>query len=142
MSGFLFLYFYFCFLQKYIFDLEIYRNIPGRPDAGRPGPGRPAARRQGLERKKKKKKNCRQVPGAGRPAAGRPAPPGRPAAGRAAPGHPIKGVCPVTPIWLTKNLQKKEERGRERRGEGEAKWRSPVGFSRRRLQVTKSFYIL
>jgi len=46
---FIFLFFYFCFLQKYIFDLEIYRNIPGRPAAGRPGPGRPAAGRGGRD---------------------------------------------------------------------------------------------
>ena len=53
---FYFYIFYFHFLQKHIFDLEIYRNIPGRPDAGRPGPGRPAAGRQGFLRKKKHKK--------------------------------------------------------------------------------------
>jgi len=43
---FYFFIFLFRFLQKYIFILEIYRNIPGRPDAGRPAPGRPAAGRQ------------------------------------------------------------------------------------------------
>ena len=31
MRFFYFYIFYFRFLQKYIFDLEIYRNIPGRP---------------------------------------------------------------------------------------------------------------
>ena len=45
--GFLFLYFHFCFLQKYIFVFEINRNIPGRQ-----GPGRPAAGRQRLFCKK------------------------------------------------------------------------------------------
>jgi len=50
--GFLFLYFHFCFLQKYIFVFEINRNIPRPPAAGRPGPGRPAAGRQGLFCKK------------------------------------------------------------------------------------------
>ena len=34
---FLFFYFLFLFFKKYIFDLEIYRNIPGRPAAGRQG---------------------------------------------------------------------------------------------------------
>ena len=38
-------FFLFSFFKKYIFDLEIYRNIPGRPAAGRPGLGRPAAGR-------------------------------------------------------------------------------------------------
>ena len=36
---FYFYIFYFCFLQKYIFELEIYRNIPGRPAAGTWPPG-------------------------------------------------------------------------------------------------------
>ena len=42
-----------------------------------------------------------------RPAAGRPGP-GRPAAGRPA---ALYKVCPVTPIWLTKNLEKKKREG-------------------------------
>jgi len=41
--------FYFRFLRKYIFDMEIYRNIPGRPAAGR----------QGLFHKKNTKNNYR-----------------------------------------------------------------------------------
>ena len=59
---FIFIFFYFRFLQKYISDLEIYRNIP-RQLGGK-----------GLSEKKRRKKIFRQVPGAGRPAAGRPAP--------------------------------------------------------------------
>ena len=62
--------FYFRFLQKYIFDLEIYRSIPGRPAAGRPGPGRPATGRQGLERKKKKKKKLQTGPWGRSPGSG------------------------------------------------------------------------
>jgi len=65
---------YFCFLQKYIFDLEIYKNIPRRPAAGRPGPGRPAAGRQGLCAKTFAQIIARRSLGAGRQAAGRPAP--------------------------------------------------------------------
>ena len=62
-----FFYFYiFCFrfLQKYIFDLEIYRNIP-RP---------PGSRAVGAYPQKKEKKIADRSLGTGRPAAGRPAP--------------------------------------------------------------------
>ena len=48
---FYFLFFYFRFLQKYIFVFEIYRNIPGRPTAGRPEPGRPTAGGSGFSAK-------------------------------------------------------------------------------------------
>ena len=51
---FIFIFFIFVFYKKYIFGLEIYRNIPGHPAAGRPGPGRPAAGRQGLIYKKRR----------------------------------------------------------------------------------------
>jgi hypothetical protein len=60
---FIFFIFYFCFLQKYIFDLEIYRNIPGRSAAGR----------QELICKKIQQKIADRSLGTGRPAAGRPA---------------------------------------------------------------------
>ena len=133
--GFFIFIFFISIFYKNIFSIWKFTEIyPGRPAAGRPGPGRPAAGRQGLKRKKKEEKNCRQVPGAGRPAAGRPAPPVHPAAGRPAPQPYIRCWQPLTPIWLTKNPEKKKrEGGREMRGEGEAKRRSPVGFSRRRL---------
>jgi len=61
---FYFYIFYFRFLQKYIFDLEIYSNIP-RP------PGNGAA---GAFLKKFRGENCAQVPGGRSPATGRPAP--------------------------------------------------------------------
>ena len=71
---FLFLYFYFCFLQKYIFDLEIYRNIPRPPRCG--------AAVAYLQ--KKDEKNCRQVPGDWSPGSWAAGLPGRPATGRPA----------------------------------------------------------
>ena len=68
---FIFIFFYFRFLQKYIFDLEIYKSIPGRPAAGRPGP---AAGRQSLIRPKKTKKIANRSLGTQYRAAGRAAP--------------------------------------------------------------------
>jgi len=69
MQRFFYFYiFYFCFLQKYIFDLEIYRNIPrlsgGRDLAARQPGGR------GLSAKKKTTKNCSQVRGNRPPGSG------------------------------------------------------------------------
>ena len=116
---FIFFYFYFCFLQKYIFDLKIYRNIP------RPPRCRAAAGRQGLLCKKFCSNNCAQVP------VGR-----SPGSGAAGPGRPAlpplyKGwLVPPALICITKILENKKK---EREGER----RSPVGFSSRRLQVTK-----
>ena len=129
-------FFYFHFLQKYIFDLEIYRNIP-RPPRYR------AAGRQCLICKKKSTKNCAEVPRgpAARQQGGQPsrppgrgaAGPGRPPAGRPAPQPYIRCWLPLTPSFGSPKIQKKKEGGRERRGEGEAKRRSPAGFSSRRL---------
>ena len=133
-GGFLFFYFFIFVFYKNIFLFSKFTEIY---------PGRPAARRQGLFCKNfanffAKKPLEDQSPDSG--AAG---PPGRPAAGR--PPPPLyKGlVAPHPLICLTKNPEKKKrEGGRERRGEGEAKRRSSVGFLSRRLQVTKIFYIL
>ena len=98
---------------------------------------------------KKVKKNfaekiARRSLEAGRSAAGRPALAARLQGDRLS--HPYIRVgwsppplykllaAPHPLICLTKNLEKKKrEGGRERRGEGEAKRRSPVGFSSRRL---------
>ena len=68
---FLFFYFLFSFFTKYIFDSEIYKNIPRPPRyraAGTWPPGR------GIYEKKFAEKIARRSLGAGRPAAGRPAP--------------------------------------------------------------------
>ena len=116
---------------------EIYMNIPGRPAAGRPGPGRPAAGWQRLICKKLNKKLRRGPWRTGRPTAG--------AAGRRALAAPPRGDrppqpyircwLPLTPSFASLKIQKKKKRegGRERRGEGEEKRRSTVGFSSRRL---------
>jgi len=58
---FIYFIFYFRFLQKYIFDLEIYRNIPWQRGGW------------GISEKKFAEKISRRSLGAGRPAAGRPA---------------------------------------------------------------------
>ena len=90
----------------------------------------PAAGQPGLKRKKKEKKL--QIGPWGRsPGSGAAGPPWPPGSGAAGPRPPYIRCLPRHPIWLTKNLEKR--RGRERRGEREAKRRSPVGFSRRRL---------
>jgi len=62
--GFLFFLFFSRFLQKYIFDMEIYRNIP-RP---------PGCRAAGAYLKKRGKQIADRSLETGRPAAGRPAP--------------------------------------------------------------------
>ena len=67
---FYFYIFYFRFLQKYIFDLEIYKNIPRPPRcraAGTWTTGRGAA---GAFLKKIRRKNCAQVPGGRSPGSG------------------------------------------------------------------------
>ena len=82
--GFLFFYFYifvfyknifsisnFRFLQKYIFDLEIYRNTPRCRAARSWPPGNGAA--GAFLKKNFAEKIARRSLGAGRPAAGRPA---------------------------------------------------------------------
>ena len=104
---FYFFIFYFHFLQKYIFDMEIYRNIPRPPHCRAAGTWPPGCRAAGAYPKKTRKiiedRSLVARQGVG---------------------------CPSPPIWLTKNPEKKEKRGR---GEGEAKRQSPVGFSSRRL---------
>ena len=108
---FYFFIFYFRFLQKYIFNLEIYRNIPRPPGSGaagafvqkflrkklRAGPWGPVARQRDGRPPK--------PPGSG--AAG----PGRPAAGRPALPPLYKGsLVPPPLICITKLPEKK---GRE-----------------------------
>ena len=99
---FYFYIFYFNFLQKYIFDLEIYRSILGHPAAGLPGSGRPAAGRQGLERKKIRKKIAdRSLGPVARQRGGRP-----PLAARQLGGRPpatlYKVFAPSPPFGLLK----------------------------------------
>ena len=114
--------------------MEIYRNIPRPP------------RCQAAGANLQKKRECgiadRSL-GTGRPAAGRPAsqaarqpggrPPRPPGWGAAGPRPYIRVLAAPPPSFALLKIQKKEKRGRERRGEGEAKRRSPVGFSSRRL---------
>ena len=137
-SGYFIFIFFISVFYKNIFSIWKFTEIyPGRPAAGRPGPGRPAAGRQGLICKKRGKK---LRTGPWEPAAGRPASQAAPLRGGRPPLY--KGVGCPSPSFALLKIQKKEKRGRERRGEGEAKRRSPVGFSRRRLEVTKIFHIL
>ena len=132
---------FFYFLQKYIFDLKIYRNIPpaaplpvGRDLAARQRGGRgfcaktfaqiiahrslgPVARQRGG-----------RAPQAARQRGGRPWPPGC-----GATGSPTlyKGwLVPPPIICITKIPETKKKEGERR---------SPAGFSSRRLQVTKIF---
>ena len=69
---FYFYIFYFRFLQKYIFDLEIYRNIL-RQRGDRDLAARQPGGRVYPEKKRRQKIADRSL-GTGRPAAGRPAP--------------------------------------------------------------------
>ena len=81
---FLFLYFLFLFLKKYIFDLEIYRNIPRPPCCRAAGTWLPCCRAAVANLQKKEEKKLRTgpwEPAARQRAAGLP---GRPAAGRPA----------------------------------------------------------
>ena len=109
---------FFRFLQKYIFDLEIYKNIPRQ---GRPGPGRPATGRQELICKKKSTKNCAEVPGepAARQRGGGPWPPA--CGATASPPTLYKMLAAPHPlICLTKNPEKKKREGGRERQSGEA----------------------
>ena len=107
---------FFYFLQKYIFDLKIYRNIP--PAAPLPV-GRDLAARQRGGRGFCTKTfaqiiACRSL-GAGRPAVGRRPPPGRPAAGRPALPPLYKGWLVPRPSFASLKFQKprkKREGGR------------------------------
>ena len=113
---FLFLYFLFPFFIKIYFR---YGNLQKyTPAAPLPG-GR------GLSAKKRGNKFADRSLGTGRPAAGRP--------GRPPPPLYIRVLAGPPPSFALLKIQKKEKRGRERRGEGEAKRRSLVGFSSRRL---------
>ena len=77
---------------------------------------------------------ARRSLGVGRPAAGRPAPPGRSATGRPALPPLYKGWLVPRPSFTSLKFQKpRKERERVREGER----RRPLGFSSRRLQVTK-----
>ena len=135
---FLFFYFLFLFFKKYIFDLEIYRNIPGRPAARRPGPGGPAA---GAYLKKSSQKIAPRSLEDRPPGSGAASPPGRPAAGRRAlaarlqgdrsPQPYIRCWLPLNPSFASLKIQKKEKKREGGRGEGEAKRRSPIEFSSR-----------
>ena len=125
---FLFLYFLFSFFTKYIFDSEIYKNIPRPPRyraAGTWPPGR------GIYEKKFAEKIARRSLGAGRPAAGRPALAARLLGDRLSHPYIRVGWSPPPLICITKIPKTKKKRGRE----GER--RSPVGFSSQRLQITK-----
>ena len=70
-GSFFIFYFYFLFLQKYIFDLKIYRNIPRPPRCRAAGTWQRGGR--GISEKNFTEKITRRSLGAGRPAAGRPA---------------------------------------------------------------------
>jgi len=124
LGGFFIFIFFISVFYKNIFSTWKFTEIyPGRPAAGRPVAARQTGAR-GLSAKKKTTKNCRQVTGDRSPGSWAAGPP--PLYKVSAAPHPL--------ICLTKNLEKKKrEGGRERRGEGEAKRRSLVGFSSRRL---------
>ena len=105
---------YFRFLQKYIFVFEIDMNIPWPPRCRAAGIWPPGSRAAGAYPQKKDENKLQTGPWG---------PDGRP--------PPLYKVlaAPHPLICLTKNPEKKKrEGGRERRGEGEAKRRSPVGF--------------
>ena len=102
---FIFLFFIFRFLQKYIFDLENYRSIPRPPSCRAAGTWPPGSRAAGAYPQKKEKQKLQTDPWglAARQRGGRPPPLYKVLA---AP-HPL--------ICLTKNLKKSKERegGRE-----------------------------
>ena len=117
--GFFIFIFYIFFLQKYILDLKIYRNMPRPPSCRAAGTWPPGSGRQGLLCKSFCSNIC------GRLAAGRPAPlatrqrggrPWPPAAGGPALPPLYKGWLVSPPlICITKIPEtKKKERGRER----------------------------
>jgi len=81
--------FYFRFLQKYIFDMKIYRNIPRPPRCRAAGTWPPGCRAAGAYLQKKRKKIADRSLGTGRPAAGRPASQAARLGGRPAPPPPI-----------------------------------------------------
>ena len=93
------------FLQKFIFDLEIY-TLPG---------GRPTAGRQGLLCKTFCSSNCAEVPGAGRPAVGQPALAARLLGDRLSHPYIRVGWSPHPSFASLKfqKLRKKREGGRE-----------------------------
>ena len=82
--GFIFLYFLFLFLKIYIFDLEIYRNIPRPPRCRAARSWPPGSGAAGAFLKKNREENCAQVPRGRSPGSRAAGPPGRPAAGRPA----------------------------------------------------------
>ena len=92
--------FYFHFLQKYIFDMEIYRNIPRPPGCRAAGTWPPGCRAAGANLQKKKMWNCGQVLGNRPPGSRAAGLPGRPAGGRPAP-HPYIRVLAAPPPHLT-----------------------------------------
>ena len=132
-GGFLFFYFYFRFLQKYIFDLEIYRNIPRPPRCRAAGTWPPGSGAAGAFLKKISRRKLRAGPWGpvARQRGGRPP---RPPGSGATSSHKLYIRVDWSPHLSFASLKfqkKKEKRGRE----GER--RSPAKFLSRRLQVTK-----
>ena len=104
-----FLFFYFCFLQKYIFDLEIYRNIPRPPRCRVAGTWPPGSGAAGAFLKKIRGENCAQVPEDRSPGSGTAGPLGRPAAGPPDLPPLYKGwLVPPPLICITKLLETKK----------------------------------
>ena len=131
---FLFLYFLFPFFTKIYFRFENLQKYT--PSAPLPAAGTwpPGCRAAGTWTQKKEEEKLQTGPWGRSPGSGAAVPPWPPGSWAAGPQPYIRCWQPLTPIWLTKNPEKKKrERGRERRGEGEAKRRSPVGFSSRWL---------
>ena len=129
---FIFIFFYFRFLQKYISDLEIYRNIPRPLRCRAAGTWPPGSWAVGAYLQKKVDQNCAEVPGGpaarqqrggqpsrppGRGAAG----PGRPPAGRPAPPTLYKVLAAPHPLFGLLKIQKKrkEREGVRERQSGE-----------------------
>ena len=82
-----FYFFYFRFLQKYIFDLQIYKNIPRPPRAARQRGGRGISEKNFVEKIARRSLGAAARQRGGRPPkppGSRATGPGRPAAGRPA----------------------------------------------------------
>jgi len=84
MQRFFYFFIFFRFLQKYIFDLEIYRNIPRPPHCRAAGTWPPGSGAAGAFLKKKSRRKLRVGPWGpvARQRGGRPWPPGCGATGR------------------------------------------------------------
>ena len=113
---FYFYIFQFCFLQKYIFVFEIYRNIPRPPRCRTAGTWPPRCRAAGVFSAKLFVENLRPGPWrTGRPAAGRPAPQVARQRGGRLPLRYIRVWLPPHLSFESLKIQKKErdEEGRE-----------------------------